>query len=681
MREKVLELFEEKNEWTLKELEMKLKLSSSKAFVELIKILNQLEEEHILFNNHTRYMYLDSDQYFVGKVKDISRFEYMVRNAEKKVYVVKKNKQEVFEGDIVLVQLGRINQIKHVYEHTITHLTGSFYKRKNEFIFYSDIDYHCTFEVTNLKSFSIRQGYKAVVQIVSYARPLKVKIVEMLGHEKDAGVDISSLLYANQIRMDWNDKVSKDLKKIPSSVVDKDFNERKDLRDLLTFTIDGDDAKDFDDAISIEKNKQGYILYVHIADVSNYVKEGSAIDQEAFLRSTSVYVCDRVVPMLPFELSNGICSLNPNVDRCTLTCKMFINSRGRITSYEIFPSMIHSDMRCTYHKVNQVLDGEKLDEYDFLLDAFTLLKKCCLKLQKQADKRGSIEFETSESELILNEKGRTIDVRKKTRGFAEQMIEECMISANVCVANYLHSHDLPCMYRIHEKPDPAKLFSVLQVANVLGASVAFDCEEVKPKDLQEFLSSLDEDQHDILSMVSLRAMQKARYDEKCIGHFGLALSEYCHFTSPIRRYSDLVVHRMLRKYVFHHESLNKVAKDKKKIEKQAFHISEKEREAIRVERLVNDYKKAEYMKKYIGKTYNGRIVGVQSFGFFVELENTVEGLVPVHTLYDDFYVYDELKMQLKAECGHRSFQMGQKVKVICTGVDEKKGQVEFALRN
>lgn len=679
MRNQVLTLFEEKNEWTLKELEIRLHLSSSKAFVELVKCLNQLEEEHILLNNHNSYLYLNSNQYFVGTVKDISRFEFMVRNSEKKVYVNKKNNKDVFEGDLVLVQLGKINKIKHVYEHSITRISGTFYKRKKEFIFYSDVDYHCNFEITNLKAFSIKQGYKAVVEILSYSKPLKVKIVELLGHEKDVGVDISSLLYANQIRMDWNEKINKELKQIPSNVRSKDLVERKDLRDLLTFTIDGDDAKDFDDAISIEKNKQGYILYVHIADVSNYVKEGSAIDQEAFLRSTSVYVCDRVVPMLPFELSNGICSLNPDVDRCTLTCKMNVNSRGRISSYEIFPSLIHSNRRCTYQKVNDVLEGKTIKEYDFLLESFILLKKCTLKLQNQAYKRGAIEFETSESELILNEKGKTIDVRKKKRGFAEQMIEECMISANVCVANYLHSHDYPCMYRIHEKPDPTKMISVYQVASVLGADCFFDCEDLEPKDLQAFLTSLNEDQHSILSMVSLRAMQKARYDEKCLGHFGLALSEYCHFTSPIRRYSDLVVHRMLRKYVFKQQALNKMKKDKSKIEKQAFHISKKEREAIRVERLVNDFKKAEYMKKYIGKTFSGRIVGVQSFGFFVELENTVEGLVPIHTLYDDFYVYDELKMKLSAESGTRSFQMGQKLKVICTGVDEKKGQVEFAL--
>lgn len=680
MRKKILSLFEQKQEWNLKEMEQKLHLSSSKAFVEFIKMLNQLEEEHILMNNHNSYFLIDCDTYFVGKVKDISKYEYMVSNQKQKIYVKKQKNDKCFEGDLVLVELGHKNQIKHIYEHSITTITGSFYRRKKGLVFRSDIDYHRTFEVVNEKNYKLQHGSKVVVQITSYSNPLKVKIIELLGNEKDKGVDISSLLYANHIRMQWNDKIMDELKHIPSSVGKNDLMNRKDLRNLLTFTIDGDDAKDFDDAISIEKNKQGYILYVHIADVSHYVKEASAIDQEAFARSTSVYVCDRVVPMLPFELSNGICSLNPDVDRCTLTCKMMINSRGRCTSYEIFPSLIHSDKRCTYQNVNEVLNGHSILDYAFLEESFSILKKCTLKLQKQAEKRGAIEFETIESNIILNEKGVPIDVQIKKRGFAEQMIEECMILANVCVANYLHSNQLPCMYRIHEKPDPEKVMSVCQAAQIMGAPYDFYPEDIRPKDLQEFLMSLNPEQHDILSMISLRAMQKARYDEKCVGHFGLALSEYCHFTSPIRRYSDLVVHRMLRKYLFEQHSLKSVSKDIKKIEKQAFHVSEKEREAIRVERLVNDYKKAEYMKKHIGQTYIGRIVGVQSFGFFVELENTIEGLVPVHTLYDDFYIYDELKMQLKAEMGHRTFQIGQEVRVICTAVNQEKGQVEFAIR-
>lgn len=678
MREEILTLFHKKNEWTLKELESSLHLKSSKDFVSLVKTLNALEEERILLNNHNSYLYTDTEKYLIGKVKDVSKFELLVSNKDQKVYLYKGNFCPYFDGDIVLVDLEK-SEIVHLYEHGITSITGTFYHRKKGMIFHTDIDYHRTIQILNMSEFAIKNGHKAVVHIVKYGNPLQVRITEMLGHEKDPGVDITSMLHANHIRTEWPEAVNKEIAKIPNQVEAKDQLNRKDLRDLFTVTIDGDDAKDFDDAISIEKKKSGYTLYVHIADVSYYVKEQSAIDKEAYARSTSIYVCDRVVPMLPFAMSNGICSLNPNVDRCTITCKMEINSRGRCTSYEVFPSLIHSDKRCTYHQVNDVLEGKNVEGYENLTGFISTLRKCCEKLQKQDEKRGSIEFDTSESLIVLNKKGQAVDVQVKERGFAEQMIEECMILANVCVANLLHSHQYPCVYRIHEKPDPEKVSQICQAARTMDEVCAFYPEDVEPRDIQNFLQSISEEHHQVLSMISLRAMQKARYDAKCVGHFGLALKEYCHFTSPIRRYADLIVHRMLRKYIFQNQASTHIKKDQTKIETQAFHISLKEREAIAIERLVDDYKKAEYMKKHIGQHYVGSIVGVQSFGFFVELENTVEGLVPVHTLYDDFYQYDEVRMRLVAQSGHRFFELGQKVQVICTGVNLEKGQVEFAI--
>lgn len=678
MREEILTLFHKKNEWTLKELESSLHLKSSKDFVSLVKTLNALEEERILLNNHNSYLYTDTEKYLIGKVKDVSKFELLVSNKDQKVYLYKGKSCPYFDGDIVLVDLEK-SEIVHLYEHGITSITGTFYHRKKGMIFHTDIDYHRTIQILNMSEFAIKNGHKAVVQIVKYGNTLQVRITKMLGHEKDPGVDITSMLHANHIRTEWPEAVNKEIAKIPNQVEAKDQLNRKDLRDLFTVTIDGDDAKDFDDAISIEKKKSGYTLYVHIADVSYYVKEQSAIDKEAYARSTSIYVCDRVVPMLPFAMSNGICSLNPNVDRCTITCKMEINSRGRCTSYEVFPSLIHSDKRCTYHQVNDVLEGKNVEGYENLTGFISTLRKCCEKLQKQDEKRGSIEFDTSESLIVLNKKGQAVDVQVKERGFAEQMIEECMILANVCVANLLHSHQYPCVYRIHEKPDPEKVSQICQAARTMDEVCAFYPEDVEPRDIQNFLQSISEEHHQVLSMISLRAMQKARYDAKCVGHFGLALKEYCHFTSPIRRYADLIVHRMLRKYIFQNQASTHIKKDQTKIETQAFHISLKEREAIAIERLVDDYKKAEYMKKHIGQHYVGSIVGVQSFGFFVELENTVEGLVPVHTLYDDFYQYDEVRMRLVAQSGHRFFELGQKVQVICTGVNLEKGQVEFAI--
>ncbi len=299
-------------------------------------------------------------------------------------------------------------------------------------------------------------------------------------------------------------------------------------------------------------------------------------------------------------------------------------------------------------------------------------------MQKQSERRGKIGFDTKESALELDDKGKVISVTVKQRGFAEEMIEECMIQANVCVANVLHSNQLPCMYRVHEKPDPERILEVCNVANTLRVPFSFYPDDASPKDLQKFLESIENEENQfVLSMVTLRAMQKAKYDNRCLGHYGLALDEYCHFTSPIRRYSDLVVHRMLRRYIFTKDKKNRVSKDDKKIEKQAFHISQKERDAIYVERLITDYKKAEYMQNHIGHVYQANIVGVQSFGFFVQMENTIEGLVPVHTL-DDYYTYDAQKTCLVSKTG-KTYMLGQRVKVVCTDVNIQKGQVEFAL--
>ena len=477
--------------------------------------------------------------------------------------------------------------------------------------------------------------------------------------------------------------MEKEVRKIPDHVTIPEMQGRQDYRKLCTVTIDGDDSKDFDDAITVEKTAAGYRLYVHIADVSHYVHEGSAIDQEAYARGNSVYVVDRCVPMLPFELSNGICSLNPGVDRLTLSCVMEIDNEGNITSYKVVPSMIHSTRRCTYSKVNQILEGNMLvqreysDVLNMLLDFYDLAKL----LQMQTEKRGAIEFNTKEPTIILNKRGNPIDVYVKERGFAEQMIEEAMIRANVCVAEFLQQHEIPGVYRVHEKPDYEKVLSIFNIAKVFRLPVPFFPDDVEAYQLQNFLSSIeDPTAKEVLSMVALRSMQKARYDRDCIGHFGLSLDTYCHFTSPIRRYSDLVVHRMLRRYAFEEcMDAHKKEKDLRKLLKICIHISDKERQAIDAERQVNDFKMAQYMENKIGQRFSGTIISVMNFGFFVELENTVEGLVPMHTLIDDYYVFDDATMSLKGENTGRFFQIGQTIDVLCTDVDRSKGQITFGI--
>ena len=385
--------------------------------------------------------------------------------------------------------------------------------------------------------------------------------------------------------------------------------------------------------------------------------------------------------MLPFDLSNGICSLNPNVDRLTITCAMQVDERGNLLTYNVFPSVIHSDKRCTYKKVNACLAGDEtiLEEYSEVKDLLFTLESLAKLLKKQSHNRGCIDFNTKEAKIIMDKNGYPVDVTVLERGFAEQMIEECMILANVCVAHHMHVNKIPSMYRVHENPDPKKVATICTVANSLRIPFDFYPDEVNASQIQKFLESIqDENAYEVLSMVALRSMQKARYDAHCLGHFGLALEEYCHFTSPIRRYSDLVVHRMLHAYCFN-EQKRTPSNDEKKIEKQAFHISEKERDAIMMERMVNDYKKAQFMEKRIGQVFEGTIVGVMSFGFFVEMDNTVEGLVPVHTLSNDFYDYDEDTMTLKGQTHGKVFQMGMRVRVVCTDVQREKGQVTFSL--
>ena len=684
MHQELIELLKKDSPITLKEIQEKLKLTSSEDIRNMMNELNELIELKEIYTEHHQYYYIDSENYFIGRVKDVSKFELAIINPDGKIYVEKKNANDAFDKDEVLVKKSKKgNEIVHVFKRGIENITGTFFKDKEGWRFRSDVDLHTTFKVVNQKEFSLSNNVKAVVQIVKYGRPLEVKIVRLIGPANQAGVDVTAILYENNIRQEFPDEVIQEVENVPSTVQKSDLEGRTDYRDLYTVTIDGDDSKDFDDAISIERTKDGYRLYVHIADVSNYVKENAPLDQEAYKRGTSVYVVDRCVPMLPFELSNGICSLNPDVDRLTLTCAMDINKEGVVTDYTITPSIIHSDKRCTYAKVNAVLDGdeETIKEYGEAVPMLQLFEELAKKLKAQTDKRGAINFATKEPKIVLNKKGKPVDIFVKERGFAEQMIEEAMILANVCVANFLNSQKYPGVYRVHENPDPEKVESLSQMAKIFHVPFEADLSHVNAKEIEHFLSTIDDQSvRDVLSLVALRSMAKARYDAKNIGHFGSSLDEYCHFTSPIRRYSDLIVHRMLRRYAFDHEQSKKVLeKDRLKTQKQAVHISEKERDAINAERFVNDYKMAQYMEKRVGEQFKGTIISVMNFGFFVELDNTIEGLVPLHTLMDDYYKYDEGTMSLVGETNGKKFQIGDTIDVICTDVDVPKGQVTFGI--
>ncbi len=674
MRDKLLKLFNKKNKWTLEELRKEIVVDSSSKIVELMKNLNALVDKRRLVNNHS-YYYLVKDEDVVGKVKDISRYEFSVSSPEKKVYVEKKYAKNVFvEDEVLAVKEKGIWKIKHIFAHNIYRITGYFIKLNGRLVFHSDLDFYRDFEIANIKQFKINVNDRVVVKVLKYDNPMVVEIEKVIGNNKDKGVDITSLLIKNNVRMDFNKRVEEEINNLPAKVTAREIKSRKDLRFLQTVTIDGDDAKDFDDAISIIKNEDGYSLFVHIADVSHYVKEGSAIDKEAYARCTSIYVCDRVVPMLPLKLSNGICSLNENVERNTITCQMEIDKQGICKSYLIYPSVIFSDRRCTYKKVNECLDGNEtaIEEYASLQEMIANMDDCAKLLEKQAKKRGSIEFFSMEPIIELNKKGKAINVSLRELGQAEQIIEQFMITANICVANYMDDNIIPSMYRIHLDPEYEDLLKLKNICD--NFNIAVDIESITPAVIQRLLSSIGEESvYLAVSNITLRTMQKAKYSNECLGHFGLSLDQYCHFTAPIRRYSDLIVHRMLRKYLFENFQGNK-DKDFSKIEKQALQMSIKERDAIAVEREINDYKIAEYMESFIGDIFEATIVSVLEFGFFVQLDNTVEGLVPIRSL-NGYYEYEEKSMSL---IGYReTYSIGNRVKVKVTDVNVSKGQIGF----
>lgn len=429
--------------------------------------------------------------------------------------------------------------------------------------------------------------------------------------------------------------------------------------------------------------ENGYRLGVHIADVSHYVTSGSELDKEAYRRGTSIYVVDRVVPMLPHALSNGICSLNPRVVRLTLSCIMDIDYEGNIIDYKLCPSFIKSHYRMTYKNVNKILSREEkmTQKYENLVEMLDIALELSDVLANRKRRLGAINFDSRESEIKVDEKGKVIDVKVRERGRAEQIIEDFMVAANECVASINKNMDLVSIYRVHETPDVKKMREFISTAKTMGYQFKGDINDVHPKQLQKMLKDAQgQENFGVLSTYMLRSMRKARYDRQCLGHFGLALKEYTHFTSPIRRYPDLIVHRMLRKYYFNQcIDLEQIKKDDEFVEEASVQTSKCERVAVETERDIEDMKKCEYMESFIGRKYDGIISGVTKFGFFVELDNAIEGLVHVSTMQDDHYNYDDRIKALIGEHTAKVFKMGQKVRVELIEASKFKKQIEFQL--
>jgi ribonuclease R len=529
-------------------------------------------------------------------------------------------------------------------------------------------------------------GHKVVVEITVWPeskRNPEGKVVEILGHKDDPGTDIISIIRSHNLPEEFPEEVEKQAGNIAELVSEDEIKNRRDMRDKIIVTIDGEDAKDLDDAVGVEKLPNGnYLLGVHIADVTYYVTEKSHLDTEAFKRGTSVYLVDRVIPMLPRRLSNGICSLNPQIERLTQSCDMEIDSKGKVVKYEIYESVIKTKERMTYKNVNKILtdkDPDTIERYKDLVPTFETMHELMQILGKRRTTRGSIEFEFQETKIILDEKGKPIEIRPYDRGISEQIIEEFMLVCNETVAEDMFWKEAPFVYRVHEDPSPEKIEAFNEFIYNFGYHLK-GSEEIHPKALQQLVEKIKGTKEQrIISTLMLRSLKKARYTSANLGHFGLAAKYYCHFTSPIRRYPDLIIHRIIKEGLQGKLVGKRLAELHGKLEQMADHCSIRERVAEEAERDVEDLKKAEFMKDKVGMEFEGIISSVTSFGMFIELENTIEGLVRISAIDDDYYTFDEKHYSLTGERTKKTFKIGDVVKIRVDKVDVANRNIDFAL--
>lgn len=528
-------------------------------------------------------------------------------------------------------------------------------------------------------------GHKVVVEITDYGedrRNPEGKVIEILGHINDPGVDILSVIRRYELAVEFPEEVYAEIEHLGTEVTEADKKGREDLRDLLTITIDGADAKDLDDAVSLKRLGNGnFELGVHIADVSHYVRENTALDKEAYARGTSVYLVDRVIPMLPHKLSNGICSLNPHVDRLALSCLMEVNGRGEVVSHRILESIINSDYRMTYTAVREILeDGTPalLEQYAEILPMLEDMEELRQILGEKRRKRGSVNFDLPESKIILDENGKPIDIKPYEKSIATNMIEEFMLVCNETIAENSFWQEMPFMYRSHQEPDEDKLEKMEQFLRGFGYYLRKKDGEIHPRELQKVLQKAEEtDEERIITRMVLRSMMQARYTAENGGHFGLAAKYYCHFTSPIRRYPDLEIHRMIKKML--HGELDEKASAyyRRKMPDWAKHCSKQERVAEDAERDTDALKKVEFMEDKVGQIYEGIISGVTNWGIYVELPNTIEGMVALSQMDDDYYEFDEKKMLVFGKRTKKSYRLGDKVVVSVAKVDRMMGTIDF----
>ena len=581
----------------------------------------------------------------------------------------------------------REGEIIKILEHGVTELVGTYQKSQNfGFVVPDNNKISRDIFIPIEKSKGAMTGHKVVVKISSYGDKNKKPegvVKEIIGHINDPGTDILSVVKSLNIPMEFPDEVMKQVERIPNEVDSKDMAGRMDIRDWQTVTIDGEDAKDLDDAITFQKEGNRYVLGVHIADVANYVQEHTPLDKEALKRGTSVYLVDRVIPMLPHKLSNGICSLNAGADRLALSCIMEIDEKGNVVGHRIAETVLRVDRRMDYTTVKKILednDEAAIQEYKELVPMFRLMEELAGILREKRHKRGSIDFDFPESKILLDEKGHPVEIKPYERNMATKIIEDFMLIANETIAEDYFWQELPFVYRTHDNPDSEKMLKLGLFINNFGYAIKTTQEEIHPKELQKLLERIDgTDEETLISRLTLRSMKQAKYTTNCSGHFGLATKYYCHFTSPIRRYPDLQIHRIIKenlrgglneKRIRHYESILPGVADQS---------STTERRADEAERDTDKLKKVEYMEQHIGEEFTGVISGITNWGMYVELPNTIEGMVRITEIRDDYYYYDEEKYELVGETTKRTFKLGQEVKIQVAATDKMLRQIDFSL--
>lgn len=699
IRESIIELMEDGNYKPMIKEELAIEFGIQKGDTnEFYKVLDGLEKEGVLIrNNKDKYGLIKSDYLVVGRLQGHEKgFGFVVPSDKTKddIFIPAENMNSAMNGDTVVANLlkrqeaGRRQEgeVVRILDRANTTVIGSFEENGN-FGFVIPDDHKLAYDIFIPKSSTLgaKNKQKVVVEVTRWPelrRNPEGKVIEVLGFLSDKGTDILSIIRQFKLPEEFPPKVQNHADDISEIITEKELEGRTDLRDLVTFTIDGADAKDFDDAVSIEKLDNGnYKLGVHIADVAHYVRPSSPIDKEAYQRGNSVYLIDRVIPMLPKVLSNGICSLNPNVDRLTLTVFMEIDKNGKVVDHQIMESVINSKQRLIYDDVSDFLesDDEKSKEkLRSILTELKLMEELMQILNEKRDRRGSIDFDFPETFIELDEQGKPIDVRRAERRIANRMIEEFMLVTNETVAEDYFWAEIPFLYRVHEEPNPEKLQDFAKFIHNFGYNLKG--QEIHPKELQLLTKEIKgKKEESVISTLLLRSLRKAIYSAEPDIHFGLAAKYYSHFTSPIRRYPDLVIHRIIKDNINGKLSLDYQARLEKTLPEIAEHTSMTERRAEEAEREVDDLKKAQYMSERIGQEFDGIVSSVTNFGIFVQLDNTIEGLVHFNNMDDDFYRFDEENYYIIGERTNRIYRLGDEVRIEVIGADVGKRNIDFRL--